>query len=106
MNAMLHSSGMPANMWREAIPAACYVLNRIPHKNLDKTPYEFWRSFKPNMRYLKLWVCLEKIGLPDFRGAKFDLTLWVVFLLAMLLIMLHTYLFLRMHLILVLIKSL
>ena len=32
MNAMLISSGMPTNMWGEAILSACYVLNRVPHK--------------------------------------------------------------------------
>ncbi|XP_057249331.1 uncharacterized protein LOC130590790 [Beta vulgaris subsp. vulgaris] len=37
MNAMLISSGMPTNMWGEAILSACYVLNRVPHKKLDKT---------------------------------------------------------------------
>jgi hypothetical protein len=41
MNAVLLSSGMPNNMWGEAILFACYILNRVRHKKLDKTPYEF-----------------------------------------------------------------
>ncbi|XP_057250631.1 uncharacterized protein LOC130591361 [Beta vulgaris subsp. vulgaris] len=70
MNAMLISSGMPTNMWGEAILSACYVLNRVPHKKLDKTPYELWKGFKPNLGYLKVWGCLGKIGLPDFQRSK------------------------------------
>jgi hypothetical protein len=41
MNVVLLSSGMPNNMWGEAILFACYILNRVRHKKLDKTPYEF-----------------------------------------------------------------
>jgi len=37
MNAMLISSGMPTNIWREAILNGCYVLNRVPLERLDKT---------------------------------------------------------------------
>ena len=40
MNAMLISSGLPSNMWGEAILFACDVLNRVPHKKIRKTPYE------------------------------------------------------------------
>ena len=70
MNAMLISSGMPSNMWGEAILYACYVLNRVPHKKSDKTPYELWKGFAPNLSYLKVWGCLGKIGLPDFQRSK------------------------------------
>ena len=40
MNAILISSGLPSNMWGEAILSACDVLNRVPHKKIRKTPYE------------------------------------------------------------------
>ena len=49
MNAMLISSGMPTNMWGEAILSGCYVPNQVPCKNLDKTPYELWKGYKPNL---------------------------------------------------------
>ena len=38
MNAMLLTSGLP--LWGEAILSANYVLNRIPHKKTNNTPYE------------------------------------------------------------------
>ena len=43
MNAMLMSSGLPQNMWGEAILSANYLLNKVPKKNAEKTPYELWR---------------------------------------------------------------
>ena len=40
MNAMLISSDLPQNMWGETILSANYLLNKIPKKIEEKTPYE------------------------------------------------------------------
>ncbi|KAD6453934.1 hypothetical protein E3N88_08640 [Mikania micrantha] len=64
---MLISSGSPDNLWGEAVLSACHVLNRVPHKGLDKTPYELWKGYSPNLKFLKVWGCLAKVGLPDFK---------------------------------------
>ena len=66
-NAMLLSYGLSNNMWGEAILSACYIFNKVPHKKLDKTPYELWKGFAPNLNYLKVWGCLAKVGFPKFR---------------------------------------
>lgn len=65
MNAMLISSGAPQNLWGEAILTANYILNKVPHKKLDKTPYELWKGRKPSFKYLKVWGCLAKVAIPD-----------------------------------------
>ena len=65
MNAMLISSGLLSNMWGEAIISACHVLNRVPHKKIRKTSYELWEGRSPNLGYLKVWGCLEKVGIPE-----------------------------------------
>lgn len=67
MNVMLISSGLFDNMWGEAILSATYVLNKVPHKKLDKTPYELWKGYRPNLNYLKVWGCLAKVPLPSFK---------------------------------------
>ena len=67
MNAMLINSGMSNNMWGEAILIACYILNKVPHKRLDKTPYEMWKGHPPNLKFLKMWGCLAKVGIPNFK---------------------------------------
>ena len=70
MNAMLISSSLPNNMWDEAILSACHILNRIPHKKTLKTPYELWKEYIPNLSYLKVWECLAKVGVLDFKSSK------------------------------------
>ena len=54
-------------MWGEAVLTANHILNKVPHKKLDKTPYEFWKGHAPNLKYLKVWGCLAKVGLPSFK---------------------------------------
>jgi hypothetical protein len=41
-------------MWGEAVLSACNILNIISHKRLEKTPYELWKGFEPNLKYLKV----------------------------------------------------
>ena len=40
INAMLISSGLPENMWGEAMLFTNYLLNKVPKKKAEKTPYE------------------------------------------------------------------
>ncbi|GJZ72823.1 retrovirus-related pol polyprotein from transposon TNT 1-94 [Tanacetum coccineum] len=42
VTAMLISSGMSQDMWGEAILTATYLLNKIPRKEKEETPYELW----------------------------------------------------------------
>ena len=44
MNTMLISSGLLQTMWGEAILSANYLLNKVPKKKVEKTPYVFWRG--------------------------------------------------------------
>ena len=64
MNAMLTSSGVPQNLWGEALLSANYVLNKLPHKRLDKTPYKLWKGHVSSYKYLKVWECLAKVMIP------------------------------------------
>lgn len=49
---MLISSSLPSNIWEEWIIFACHVLNRIPYKKIEeKTPFELWKGYVPNLKY-------------------------------------------------------
>ncbi|RVW67317.1 Retrovirus-related Pol polyprotein from transposon TNT 1-94 [Vitis vinifera] len=37
---------------------ACHILNRIPMKKNEISPYELWKGRKPNIGYFKVWGCL------------------------------------------------
>ena len=43
---------------------SCHVLNRVPNKNKEKTPYEEWVGRKPSLSYLRTWGCLAKVNIP------------------------------------------
>ena len=70
MNAMLVSSGTTLNLWGEAILSACHIQNRIPYKKTSKTPYELWKGYIPNVEYLKVWVCLTRVLIPELKKRK------------------------------------
>jgi len=51
---------------------ACFILNRVPHKKLDLTPYELWKGYAPNLKYLKVWGCFAKVALPSHKCSNID----------------------------------
>ncbi|GJU02316.1 NIN-like protein, partial [Tanacetum coccineum] len=40
-----------------ALESATHILNMVPTKKVDKTPYELWYEKVPNLSYLKVWGC-------------------------------------------------
>ena len=72
----------------ETVLSSCYVLNRVPHKKLGKTPYELWKGYSPNFKFLKVWGCLAKVAFRILRKPLSGLKLLIVCLLAMLIILL------------------
>ena len=70
VNAMLNSAGMSKAWWGEAVLTACHILNRVPTKNSEVTPYEGWGKRKPNLSYLRAWGCLAKVNIPITKKRK------------------------------------
>ena len=70
VNSMLISSRVPKNLWEEALVSACHILNRIPFKHNDLTPYEIWKKRKPNFSHLKVWGCLAKVKILEPKRKK------------------------------------
>ena len=70
MNANLISSGLPQNMWGETIFSKNYLLNKVPRKNEQKTPYEIWKGRQPSYKYLQMWGCLAKVAIPSPKKVK------------------------------------
>ena len=70
MDAMLISSNALDNLWGESLLTACFLQNRIPHRKTSKTPYELWKCYQPNLKYLRVWGCLAKVMLLDSKKRK------------------------------------
>jgi hypothetical protein len=64
VNSMLDTAGLSKAWWGEALLTAFHVLNRVPNKNKEKTPYEEWVGRKPSLSYLRTWGCLVKVNIP------------------------------------------
>src|SRR3954466_12730919 len=47
-----------------AILTACHVLNRVPTKNKEITPFEEWEKKMLKLSYLRTWGCLAKVNVP------------------------------------------
>jgi hypothetical protein len=47
----------------EVVLNACHILNRVPTKNSDITPYEGWKGRKPSLHYLRMWGCLTMVSI-------------------------------------------
>ncbi|KAJ9556794.1 LOW QUALITY PROTEIN: hypothetical protein OSB04_011408 [Centaurea solstitialis] len=69
VNAMLISSGI-RTCGGEAVLSANYILNKIPRKKKDESPYELWMSRKPSYKYLRVWGCLAKVVVPPPKVQK------------------------------------
>jgi len=57
----------------EAVLIACHVLNRVPTKNSEVTPYEGWKGRKPSLHYLRMWGCLAMVSVPINKKRKLGL---------------------------------
>jgi hypothetical protein len=59
VNAMLEMSSL-FQTWL----TACHVLNRVPTKNKEITPFEEWEKKRLKLSYLRTWGCLAKVNVP------------------------------------------
>ena len=55
--AMLLDAQLSSWFWPFAIETAVHLKNRVPHSLLppNKTPFEFWYNYKPNLSHLRLF---------------------------------------------------
>ncbi|GJW27080.1 hypothetical protein Tco_0040891, partial [Tanacetum coccineum] len=56
INSMLITSGAPHSLWGEAYLVANKILNKIPHKKSDKSPYQLWKGKQPYYKRMKVWA--------------------------------------------------
>ncbi|RVW72567.1 hypothetical protein CK203_060077 [Vitis vinifera] len=54
---VVFTSGKKVTPYKSLL-TACHILNRIPMKKNEISPYELWKGRKPNIGYFKVWGCL------------------------------------------------
>ncbi|GJT35712.1 retrotransposon protein, putative, ty1-copia subclass [Tanacetum coccineum] len=50
---MVNLTTLPLSFWDYALEFVTRILNMVPNKKVDKTPYELWYGKVPNLSYLK-----------------------------------------------------
>nr|GFB29695.1 zinc finger, CCHC-type [Tanacetum cinerariifolium] len=65
VNSLLPYSGLSDRFWGKAMLTVCYLLNKVPNKRNNTTPYEIWYKKRPNLLFLRVWVCRPVVRLLD-----------------------------------------
>ncbi|KAJ9556290.1 hypothetical protein OSB04_010904 [Centaurea solstitialis] len=57
VRSMMCRSTLPVSFWGHVLVTAANILNKVPTKSVEKTPYELWTGKKPKLSFLKIWGC-------------------------------------------------
>ncbi|GJW16717.1 zinc finger, CCHC-type containing protein [Tanacetum coccineum] len=54
VHSMMSQTTLPKSFWDYALESAARILNMVPTKKVDKTPYELWHGQASKLSYLKV----------------------------------------------------
>jgi len=57
VRSMMARSSLPLSFWGYALISAARILNMVPTKKVERTPFEMWHGRPPSFTYLKVWGC-------------------------------------------------
>nr|GEW06527.1 retrotransposon protein, putative, Ty1-copia subclass [Tanacetum cinerariifolium] len=69
---MMNLTTLLKSFWGYALETTARILNMLPTKKVDRTPYEIWHGKAPKLSYLRVWGCeaLVKRDTPDKLDSK------------------------------------
>jgi len=71
--SMLHSKGLPTELWAEAVATAVLLKNISPTKALSNiTPAEAWTGKKPDAQSLRVFGCRAFVHVPQQKRTKLE----------------------------------
>nr|GEW89716.1 hypothetical protein [Tanacetum cinerariifolium] len=59
VQSMMSLTTLPKSFWGYALETVARILNMVPNKKVDKTPYEIWHEKAPKLSYLRVWGYFE-----------------------------------------------
>jgi hypothetical protein len=57
VRSIMSLSDLSISFWGYALETAAFILNRVPPKSVETTPYELWHGKKPMLLFLRVWGC-------------------------------------------------
>ena len=79
VRSMTSFASLSISFSRYALKIACYILNKMLSKSVDKILYEIWTGCKPVLSHLRVWGCpayVKRLKTDKLRP-KFDRCLFV-----------------------------
>ncbi|GKB83459.1 retrotransposon protein, putative, ty1-copia subclass [Tanacetum coccineum] len=61
IRSMMSQTTLPKSFWDYANETAARILNMVPTKKVEKTPYEVWHGQAPKLSYFKVWGYENKV---------------------------------------------
>ncbi|GJT40091.1 zinc finger, CCHC-type containing protein [Tanacetum coccineum] len=55
--SMMNLITLLKSFWGYALESAARILNMVPTKKVERTPYEIWHRKAPKLSYLRVWDC-------------------------------------------------
>nr|GEW40223.1 hypothetical protein [Tanacetum cinerariifolium] len=63
VRSMMNLTTLPKSFWGYALETAARILNMVPTKKVERTPYEIWHEKTPKLSYLRVWGSSGSQGL-------------------------------------------
>ncbi|GKA99573.1 retrotransposon protein, putative, ty1-copia subclass [Tanacetum coccineum] len=60
VRSMMNITTLPKSFWGYALESVARILNMVPTKKVERTPYEIWHGKAHKLSYLRLWGCYLK----------------------------------------------
>ncbi|GKE00628.1 zinc finger, CCHC-type containing protein [Tanacetum coccineum] len=57
VRSMMNLTTLPKSFWGYALESVVRILNIVPTKKVEMTPYEIWYGKAPKLSYLRVWGC-------------------------------------------------
>ena len=57
VRSMMSQTSLPKSFWGYALETAAFLINRLPSKSVQKTPYEIWTGQPPVLSFVRIWGC-------------------------------------------------
>ncbi|GJV50059.1 retrotransposon protein, putative, ty1-copia subclass [Tanacetum coccineum] len=57
VRSMMSQTTLPKSFWDYALETVARILNMVPTKKVEKTPYKVWHGQALKLSYLKVWGC-------------------------------------------------
>ena len=73
VHPMLYAANLPLEAWGEAITTANYLRNISPVSGKDKTPFELFRGYKPDISTLRAFGSIAYAHVPKDKRRKLEL---------------------------------